>query len=124
MSKKVCDTELCADGTSSNAEMVKLIKQEWVDNNMKSKEGEYTENKACTIFCGTWNVNAKTLKAKGKEKVKSDIEEKLNDWFFHHNKPADVYAVGFQEIVDLNVVNVGLDGSKSADRAELWKQCI
>ncbi len=124
MSKKVLDTELGADGTSSNAEMVRVIKQEWVNNNMKTKEGEYTENKVCTIFCGTWNVNAKTLKGKGKEKTKSDIEEKLDDWFFQHGKSADVYAIGFQEIVDLNVVNVGLDGSKSAERAEVWKKCI
>ncbi len=124
MSKKVWDTELCADGTSSNAEMVKLIKQEWINNNMKNKEGEYTETKSCTIFCGTWNVNAKTLKVKGKDKVKTDIEEKLDNWFFQHGKPADIYAVGFQEIVDLNVVNVGLDGSKSTERAEIWKKCI
>jgi len=37
---------------------------------------------------------------------------------------ADLYAVGFQEIVDLNAFNVALDNSKTLQRAQFWKDKI
>ena len=40
------------------------------------------------------------------------------------NPPADVYAVGFQEIVDLNAINVALDNRKTQSRAVQWSEKI
>lgn len=64
-----------------------------------------------TVFCATWNVNAKKQ------------EETLDDWLLSPNQQqyADVYAIGFQEIVDLNAMNVALDGSKTQSRAQVIK---
>ena len=64
------------------------------------------------IFIGTWNVNAK-----GKE-------EGLEDWICADWGPQgeyapDVVAVGFQEIVDLNAVNVAVD-NKTQQRSQYW----
>jgi len=65
-------------------------------------------------FVGTWNVNAK-----GKE-------EPLDEWLCTHQwrrgtqgQPPDVIAVGFQEIVDLNAVNVAVD-NKTQQRSQFW----
>jgi len=67
-----------------------------------------------TIFTGTWNVNAK-----GKE-------ESLDawvcaDWGRNNEHAPDVVAVGFQEIVDLNAVNVAVD-NKTQQRSQFWTE--
>ena len=66
------------------------------------------------MFAGTWNVNAK-----GKE-------EPLDDWICADWGPngeyaPDIVAVGFQEIVDLNAVNVAVD-NKTQQRAQFWTE--
>lgn len=38
--------------------------------------------------------------------------------------PADIYAIGFQEIVDLNAVNVALNNNNTQQRAQFWESCI
>jgi inositol polyphosphate 5-phosphatase INPP5B/F len=54
---------------------------------------------------------------------KQDIE--LQDWILPQGvKPSDVYAIGFQEIVDLNAMNVALDNTKSQQRAQFWQDLI
>ena len=40
------------------------------------------------------------------------------------NPPADIYAIGFQEIVDLNAINVALDNRKTQSRALFWSEII
>ena len=42
----------------------------------------------------------------------------------HDQFLADVFAVGFQETVELSTMNVVFDGSKSADRAAYWQRKI
>ena len=59
---------------------------------------------------GTWNVNAK-----GKE-------EPLDQWLradWVQTGSPDIVAVGFQEIVDLNAVNVAVD-NKTQQRSQFW----
>lgn len=52
--------------------------------------------------------------------AEEDVRQ-LEGWLFsEQEKLADVYAVGFQEIVDLNAVNVAMDG-QSAKRAQAWQ---
>lgn len=62
-------------------------------------------------FIGTWNVNAK-----GKEEV---LDEWLCTAQWRRNSAPDIIAVGFQEIVDLNAVNVAVD-SKTQQRSQFW----
>lgn len=53
--------------------------------------------------------------------VAEEEVRQLEVWLFAEGeKLADVYAVGFQEIVDLNAVNVAMDG-QSAKRAQAWQ---
>jgi inositol polyphosphate 5-phosphatase INPP5B/F len=63
-----------------------------------------------SLFVGSWNVNAK-----GKE-------EPLDQWLRADWAKAglpDIVAVGFQEIVDLNAVNVAVD-NKTQQRSHFW----
>lgn len=77
------------------------------------REAQFTEKVLATIFCGTWNVNAKKQ------------DGGLGEWLLPTGQPlADVYAVGFQEIVDLTAMNVALDGSKSLSRSQFWRTNI
>ena len=65
-----------------------------------------------TLFVGTWNVNAK-----GKEEA---LDQWLcADWGPNGDRLPDIVAVGFQEIVDLNAVNVAVD-NKTQQRSQFW----
>jgi phosphatidylinositol-bisphosphatase len=79
-----------------------------------SREPEFTKGAECTVFCGTWNVNAKKQ------------EGGLEDWLLPENnqKNIDIYAIGFQEIVDLNAVNVALNSNNTQQRAQFWEEKI
>ena len=78
-----------------------------------NREPDFVDFSNVSIFCGTWNVAAKKPE-----------EIDLSDWILPKNQePADVYVLGFQEIVDLNAVNVAIDGA-SAKRSELWQDRI
>jgi phosphatidylinositol-bisphosphatase len=74
-----------------------------------SRELSFTETKTIRVFCGTWNVNAK-------------LEENIELWLTPENSlAADIYAIGIQEMVDLNAVNVAFDGSKTIQRSQTWR---
>lgn len=86
---------------------------------------DFTKTVEAKVFCGTWNVNGKTIKSE---------EDDLADWLCppdasspftnEKNEPvADIYFVGFQEMVDLTAVNVALD-SKSQARGHFWEEKI
>jgi len=77
------------------------------------RESEFTKPTSCTVFCGTWNVNAKKQ------------EGGLHDWILPSNQQyADIYAIGFQEIVDLNAMNVAINSSNTIQRAQFWQEKI
>lgn len=62
------------------------------------------------LFVGSWNVNAK-----GKDEV-------LDEWIcadWARVGQPDIVAVGFQEIVDLNAVNVAVD-NKTQQKSAFW----
>ncbi len=84
------------------------------------RENKFTETVQAKVFCGTWNVNGKIL------------EEGLQQWLCPPNSDfidtngipnSDIYIVGFQEMVDLTVVNVASD-SKSQQRSQYWQEKI
>ena len=78
------------------------------------REAEYSQPVQLNVFCGTWNVNNKILADVG-----------LDEWLFPGGQPQiDIFAIGFQEIVELNPVNVTIDGSKSQNRSGYWRDRI
>ena len=81
---------------------------------MLLQEQEFTTKERTSVFCGTWNVNAKKQ------------EGGLHEWLLpaNCNIVPDIYCIGFQEIVDLNASNVLLDGSKTAERSKFWQERI
>jgi len=99
------------DGRIRNREAMAKIRDAWVYKQVRERVSEFTEYHQANIFVGTWNVNAK-----GKE-------ESLQEWicgdWYRHNLMPDIVAVGFQEIVDLNAVNVAV-GNKTEQRSQYW----
>jgi phosphatidylinositol-bisphosphatase len=96
---------------------VRSISQEWIDKHMKNREQEFTKGAECSIFCGTWNVNAKKQ------------EGSLEEWLLSSNgnqgvNAYDIYAIGFQEIVDLNAMNVALNSNNTLTRTSFWEEKI
>lgn len=70
---------------------------------------EFSDPFDCRVFCGTWNVC---------NKRHSNRDELRGLIFPRGQEPADIYSIGFQEIVDLNARNVVMDSSKSDERAK------
>lgn len=49
----------------------------------------------------------------------------LNDWLLPAGAElSDIYAIGFQEMVDLNAMNVAIDGGKAVQRSQFWSEKI
>jgi len=68
------------------------------------------------IFLGTWNVNAK-----GKDEP---LDSWLcADWGANGENAPDIIAIGLQEMVDLNAVNVALD-NKAAQKSQAWVERV
>ncbi|CAM9353145.1 unnamed protein product, partial [Choristocarpus tenellus] len=102
------DREL-GGGRLVNEEGVYNIRKKWVSDRMRERQDIFCTYSEITVFCGTYNVAGK--KPEG---------EDLSAWLAHPVEP-DLYAVGFQEIVDLNAVNVAVSDSKSQQRAAEWR---
>lgn len=100
------------DGRLCNKEAMAKIRDAWVYKQVRSRVKEFTEYKQALCFVGTWNVNAK-----GKEE---SLDEWIcADWGANGQYAPDIVAVGFQEIVDLNAVNVAVD-NKTQQRSQFW----
>lgn len=88
-------------------------------NSLFNRLTEYTDTVPLTFWVGTWNVNG------GKNiKTASDKERPIDDWLldsagisrkhgtnyllsiWNPEKEVDIYAIGFEEIVDLNASNI------------------
>eukprot|EP00529_Nitzschia_sp_RCC80_P001710 CAMPEP_0113514608 /NCGR_PEP_ID=MMETSP0014_2-20120614/40501_1 /TAXON_ID=2857 /ORGANISM="Nitzschia sp." /LENGTH=883 /DNA_ID=CAMNT_0000411119 /DNA_START=70 /DNA_END=2721 /DNA_ORIENTATION=+ /assembly_acc=CAM_ASM_000159 len=100
------------DGRIKNREAMAKIRDAWVYKQVRSRVGEFTDYKQAMVFVGSWNVNAK-----GKEESLEDFICK--DWGPDGRYAPDVVCVGFQEIVDLNAVNVAVD-NKTQQRSQYW----
>ncbi|RMZ94501.1 Type II inositol 1-4-5-trisphosphate 5 [Brachionus plicatilis] len=81
-----------------------LIKQE-----LSLYEEEYIKYKNLRIFCGTYNVNGRMP------------DESLSPWIKLNSKEIDIYAIGFQELVDLNTTNLLI---KNDINEQLWTAYI
>ena len=100
--------------------VVSVIQAGWRKQQLVARSSEYTQYEGLRVFCGTWNVNGKAV-----EKEEGDLAA----WLFAPGSSAehdlaDVYAVGFQEIVELNPKNVALSDAQSAKRSVQWEAAI
>ena len=98
------------DGRIRNKEAASKIRDAWIYKQIRARQDEFTTYQQGRIFLGTWNVNAK-----GKD-------ENLSSWLcadWHQYGPPDIVVVGFQEMVDLNAVNVAVE-NKSQQRSQFW----
>lgn len=69
-----------------------------------SRRSEFTSVKHLSVFAGSWNVNG----GKNMYNVAFRHEQSLVSWLFPlaTQPPCDIYAVGLEEIVDLNASNI------------------
>mmetsp|Transcript_30935 Transcript_30935/g.35256 ORF Transcript_30935/g.35256 Transcript_30935/m.35256 type:complete len:741 (+) Transcript_30935:161-2383(+) len=104
------------DGRIRNREAATKIRDAWIYKQIRARQDEFTQYRTARIFLGTWNVNAK-----GKEESLDDFLTK--DWGPNQETPPDIVAVGFQEMVDLNAVNVTVE-TKSQQRSQFWIERI
>ncbi|GMH76240.1 hypothetical protein TrLO_g4041 [Triparma laevis f. longispina] len=106
------------EGRVVNQEAITKIREAWIFKQLAQRQSEFTTFSSINLFIGTWNVNAK--------KLDFDDPNLLTSWLFppeNNGVLPDIVAVGFQEIVDLNAVNVAVD-SKAKQRSELWQEQI
>ena len=122
----------------------------WMRNQFTSKTEDYSEKIEKSIFVGTWNTNGRKLNQEQGESIRNwlipNISEEEDKAFKeallkHYNNDsqdtdhptiptekkaskADIYAIGFQEIVDLNVMNTMVRGTQSDEMAEYWTKEI
>lgn len=111
------ERELVGEGSTIDTKTVHIITHEWIKNQMKERQSEFTDPIPLNLFCGTWNVNNKSL---------NENDASLEKWLLQKDKDAnyDIYAIGFQEIVELNPMNVTIDGSKSVKSSLYWQEKI
>jgi len=83
----------------------------WFEEEVNRHYLKFTQKRNINIFVGTWNVNAKEPK------------DSIKSWLFpdaHGNFDADLYVLGFQEIVDLNAANLWIENTAN----EGWERLI
>ena len=85
------------------------LRRAWIADRLDERLGEFGKTHAVDVVCATWNAN-------GKDVTKLGVD--LEPWLRARAAPADVYAIGAQEMVDLTVSNVALTGAQAAKRAE------
>ena len=83
-------------------------KHDWLDNEMLKREDEYVTKSDVSVFVGTWNVNGKKP------------PETLAGWLLTTETPADIYAIGFQE---LDLTAGALIAVETA-KGKVWEQTI
>ncbi|KAJ3023387.1 UNVERIFIED_CONTAM: hypothetical protein HDU68_008622 [Siphonaria sp. JEL0065] len=97
------------DDFALNQTSSRIIKENWLALQLRSREREFSAYQPVKIFTGTWNVNGQ------------DPTESIAPWLSNKNDsiPADIYVLGFQEL-DLNTeIYLFSDDSKQKRWAEL-----
>lgn len=101
-------------GPGYNPTVMSYIREDWIQHQLVERQADYTSTKPISLWTGTWNVNAKKPLS---------CPEDCQAWLGSSSSAPDVYAIGFQEIVDLNAVNVVVNNS-SHHRSQQWQDLI
>lgn len=88
-----------------------LMRSRWIATEMENGSAHFGEKVPMRVCCMTWNVNGKKI----------DVD--LSSWL-SRGEPADLYAIGVQEMVDLTAVNVVADGKTAKKRADDWRRVL
>ena len=116
--------ELFEDGRSIDHTEVQRIRSEWIETEMEAKEESYLTLKDLKVFCGTWNVAAKKPENIDLSQWLLPPEDVSSSSSSHDpDAHPDLFVVGFQEIVDLNAMNVAMD-LQSQRRGDFWRDKI
>lgn len=87
---------------------------EYVNERLSLLEDQYIKSEPLRVYCGTFNVNGKLP------------DESLRPWLCVQapdGKPVDIFALGFQELVDLNTISL-LMQSEAAERESYWTNIL
>lgn len=98
---------------------------------LKLIEEEYIELEKLRIYCGTFNVNGKScdesltpwLCLNQETKKKAENDDAINSSLPQLPPHVDIYAIGFQELVDLTTTNL-LISSNSIEKEIAWINAI
>ncbi len=99
------------------------------------------QSKEAKVFCGTWNVNGKELPkeptqtttnstANANDGVSGSKGSLLTSWLFPNGpciskeERIDIFAIGFQELVDLDVSNVVLSNHATLTGTVYWREKV
>mmetsp|Transcript_15929 Transcript_15929/g.26800 ORF Transcript_15929/g.26800 Transcript_15929/m.26800 type:complete len:735 (+) Transcript_15929:295-2499(+) len=128
----------------ANSDDLEASYQRWVHSQLVTRAYEYSESEELQIMCCTWNVNAKTppsgsgvkylrqwLIPPGSGETNPSSTTTINTSGLNTgNENAmkttrpDVYAVGLQEIVNLNMMNMVISQSASVEAGAQWVRRI
>ena len=97
--------------TSYSSSPLEASYQRWINKQLEARALEYSQVHKVSVCCASWNVNAREL-----------IDNcDLSGWLLSGSSPpADIYAIGLQEIVDLNVINVVINSNASDEKSSYW----
>eukprot|EP00484_Ammonia_sp_Unknown_P015828 CAMPEP_0197075902 /NCGR_PEP_ID=MMETSP1384-20130603/211844_1 /TAXON_ID=29189 /ORGANISM="Ammonia sp." /LENGTH=710 /DNA_ID=CAMNT_0042514751 /DNA_START=22 /DNA_END=2151 /DNA_ORIENTATION=+ len=86
----------------------------WFEEQVNLNYKKFTTKQNVNIFVGTWNVNAK------------DPKDDITSWLIDQNGnfDADIYVLGFQEIVDLNAANLWIENTANEGWERLIESCL
>lgn len=103
-----------------NPVVMSFIRDDWVKQQLRLRQSAYTELRKTRIVTGTWNVNAKKPLAPSEA---AQLVQWLQSSGANGELP-DIVALGFQEVVDLNAVNVVVNSNPSAQRSAAWEEVL
>ncbi|DBA00263.1 TPA: hypothetical protein N0F65_007907 [Lagenidium giganteum] len=113
-----------ANGRYYNPVVMSFIRDDWVQQQLHLRQSAYTVFHRTSVVTGTWNVNAKKPLAPAEAaKILHWVQQKTGTPKAPARQMPDIVALGFQEIVDLNAVNVVVN-NQSAQRSAAWEEAI
>ncbi|KAF1323672.1 Multiple inositol polyphosphate phosphatase-like protein, partial [Globisporangium splendens] len=118
----MASSSLAANGKYYNPVVMSFIRDDWIQQQLRLRQHAYTAFQKTSIVVGTWNVNAKKPLAQAEAaKILLWIQQQASG---SPQALPDIIALGFQEIVDLNAVNVVVNSTVSAQRSSAWEESI
>jgi phosphatidylinositol-bisphosphatase len=110
------------NGKYYNPVVMSIIREDWIQQQLLQRQASYTEFRPTRVVTGTWNVNAK-------KPLAPPEASKMIHWLQPagspgRQEPPDVVALGFQEIVDLNAVNVVVNSTLTVQRSSAWEEAV